>query len=74
MKVPELIKRELDSCGKPYQIVNGGQHQKIFVAGMFCGILPKNGRSNTNRAELNVRSQIRRAIKSLGGVSRAAQI
>lgn len=67
-KISPLIEKELETikaCGKNFQIIEGTRHQKIYVQGVFCGILPKNGKSNTNSAELNVRAQIRRAVKEV---------
>lgn len=64
MKIPELIKRELDSCGQPYNIKQGARHHKIFVNGIFCGIFPMAG-DRRGRAALNVRAQIRRAVKGI---------
>lgn len=57
MKMPALIKRELEALSVPHKLVEGTKHVKIFVGNSFCGILPKCGRSNTNRAELNVRAK-----------------
>ncbi len=65
MKIAKKLQAELDASGKNYRLERGGQHIKIYVENFFCGICPANGKSNTNRAELNVRAQIRRAVKQL---------
>lgn len=63
MKIPELISEELENSGVPFEIKKGGRHHKIFVGGALCGIIPTNGSFCNNRIALNVRAQIRRAIK-----------
>lgn len=65
MKIAKKLQHELDNCGRQYTLKQGGQHVKIYVENLFVGICPATGKSNTNRAELNVRSQIRRAVKQL---------
>lgn len=67
MKIPALIKEELDQCGVPFNIEQGTRHCKIFIGNVMCGIFPTIGRSANRRAELNVRSQIRRQVKRLKG-------
>lgn len=64
MKIPDLIQTELDACGLPYRIEEGTKHNKIYVNEIFCGILPK-CRFFDGRAVLNIRSQIRRAVKGM---------
>lgn len=63
MKLPALIRNELDNCTVPYTVEHGKRHWKIFVGGILCGILPMNGKYTNRRAELNVRSQIRKQTK-----------
>jgi len=66
--IPQLILDELNSCGKPWRVDNGGKHYKLFVADRFVGIVSRGG---TNEAwagkarALNIRAQIRRAVKEL---------
>lgn len=67
MRVPALIEKELVSCGVPYSVELGTRHLKILVGGVFCGICPTIGYSSNRRAELNVRAQIRRAVKRVKG-------
>lgn len=63
MKLPTLIQKELDKCNLPYNIERGKRHWKIFINGVMCGILPLNGKYTSRRAELNVRTQIRKQVK-----------
>jgi hypothetical protein len=65
MKVPPLIQEELNASGVPFQIERGSRHFKIFIGGVFCGIFPMIGKLPNRRAELNVRSQIRRQVKKV---------
>lgn len=65
MKVPPTIQEELDSSGVPFSIKRGSRHFKIFVGGALCGIFPMNGKFPNRRAELNVRSQLRRKINDV---------
>jgi hypothetical protein len=61
-----LLTLELDASGVEYEIKNGARHTKIYVRGKLVGILPRRKSSNqtrNQRAHLNVRAQIRRAIK-----------
>jgi hypothetical protein len=64
MKLPALIKEELERCTVPHTVERGKRHWKIFINGVLCGIIPMNGRSTSRRAELNVRAQIRKQIKA----------
>ena len=63
MKLPSLIKDELNNCTVPHRVERGKRHWKIFVGGVLCGILPMNGKYTSRRAELNVRAQIRKQVK-----------
>lgn len=63
MKLPALIRDELDNCPVPHKVERGKRHWKIIVGGVLCGILPMNGKYTNRRAELNVRAQIRKQIK-----------
>ena len=68
MKIPRLIKEELDKSGVPFKIERGSRHCKIFIGEVFCGIFPLAGGDATlRRADLNVRSQIRRQVRVLKG-------
>lgn len=62
LKIPDVVKKELDGLIVPWEIKPGARHHKIFVNGKFCAILPM-GRPTQRapRADLNIRSQIRRA-------------
>ena len=69
MKIPALIKEELDRCGVPFAIEQGTRHYKISIGNVMCGIFPTIGKSPNRRAELNVRSQIRRQVRMLKGMN-----
>ena len=63
MKFPKIIEDELKRCDVPFIVKRGSRHWKIFIGTMLCGIFPMNGKSTNRRAELNLRSQIRRQVK-----------
>lgn len=65
MKIPDIIKRELDACPLPWRIEQGGHHAKIFIEDTFVGIFPLNARkgSTGGRGGMNIRSNIKRYIK-----------
>lgn len=68
IKIPDTVRRELEGLTVPYEIREGSRHHKLIVNGKFCAILPKGGgNSNSRRADLNIRSQIRRAAAQGGG-------
>ena len=72
MRVPALIQKELETCGVPYRIEQDDHHGKIYLGengGFMCGIFPTIGKSPNRRAELNVRSQIRRQARKLKGLN-----
>ena len=61
----EQILAEIKASGVPYVIENGTKHFKIHIAGRFVGILPRKKHSGGQRAILNVRAQVRRAIREV---------
>lgn len=64
--LPEELLFILRSSGHPWKIEEGSKHQKIFLAGKLVGIWPKKGNPNSpNRGFINVRAQLRRAVKEL---------
>lgn len=65
MKIPKRTQELLDEVGN-YHLARGKRHIRIFVNGMFCGILPNVTRGDGNsvgRGELNTLAQIRRAAR-----------
>lgn len=61
------IVKEAKASGLEFQMINGGKHIKLVLAGEFCGIWPKNGRATNRRGSLNILSQVRRCIKKHKG-------
>ena len=59
----DCIVKEAKASGLEFQMINGGKHIKLLVAGEFCGIWPKNGRETNRRGALNILCQVRRCIK-----------
>jgi hypothetical protein len=66
--VPQLVRDELESCGLPWDVVNGGKHFQLRLNGQLVGILPK-GRCprEMRRTELAQRSNVRRALRAASG-------
>lgn len=67
-KIPDRIQQALDEVAKPYHVREGKKHNLLYVDGFYVGILPKNGRkdSNAGRGSANLASQIRRAVELKG--------
>lgn len=66
VKIPKIIKEELEKCPFDWTITPGSDHHKIIICGKMVGIFPKGGGTFPNRrAGLNVRSQIRQHIRRL---------
>lgn len=55
----------MDEARVPYSVERKRRHIAIRVGGKMAGIVPLGGRGNESagRAVLNVRSQVRRAVK-----------
>lgn len=57
---------ELEASGLPWRADMGARHIKIFICNRLVASVPRKPRyrnQTSNRAFLNVRSQIRRAVK-----------
>jgi len=65
MKLPDLIRKELEALSCHWHISEGSKHYKLHVNGVFCGIISKGRVPDHKRAWLNVRSQIRRAAAGI---------
>lgn len=63
MKLLREMRSMLEETGLPWSFEMGGKHIKIILDGRLAGILPRCGRSNTQRSELNTRAQIRRITR-----------
>lgn len=61
MNVPKDVLAALEAKGRPWEIVEGGRHQKIKIEGRLVGVLPKKSNNEGGRARKNVIAQIRRA-------------
>lgn len=63
-RVPRELVAEIEASGVPWHIEQGKRHLKIFVGNRLCGILPRAGSNERDqRTSLNIRAQVRRAIK-----------
>jgi hypothetical protein len=59
----DCIVKEAKASGLEFQMINGGKHIKLLVAGEFCAIWPKSGKETNRRGALNILCQVRRCIK-----------
>lgn len=66
-RIPKPLLKELDALGDDkWSAHMGGKHIHIHVQGRFVGIVPRDGADKGGRGMLNVRSQIRAAVKGRG--------
>lgn len=66
-RIPQIVADELDACGLPWRLVDGGRHYKLIVGDRLTGILPKARVSDhigAKQRAFNIRAQIRRAAKA----------
>jgi hypothetical protein len=61
--LPVLIKRELDACPVPWSTENSSRGVKIYVNGRLAGCCSGTGKDSHRVAVMNVRAQIRRAVR-----------
>jgi len=69
MTLPKDIVALLDGSGMPWSIEQGRRHAKLYLAGRFLTIFPRNSRRSDSllgRAHLNVMALIRHAIRNGG--------
>lgn len=66
MKVHPAIRDALEQTGLPWDIINGGKHNKVRLAGHLAGILPRASGEGDCRSVRNTISQIRRKAMELG--------
>jgi hypothetical protein len=71
MKLPGLLEQELDGCGLPWRLEQGGRHVKLVVGERLAGIMPMGAKASATdkdrRAVMNLRAQVRRVVKELKG-------
>jgi len=59
------IESELRESGLPWHIESDqGKHIKIFVCDRVVGIWPRSKKNRRTRAILNIRAQVRRAVRA----------
>lgn len=68
-KYEKQIEGELEATGLPWSFDRGTKHIKVVLGGNLVGILPrgKTIRDGNSRAFMNLRSQIRRLARDIGG-------
>jgi hypothetical protein len=63
VKLPETITKEIATAPERCIVRKGARHIHVLVDARLVGILPLKGADNNTRAALNVRAQIRRALR-----------
>lgn len=73
MRLHPAIKTALEETRMPYELVNGGRHVKIRLAGRLVGILPYNGHQDPDRCLRNLVATIRRSAKEIRSTAHERQ-
>lgn len=58
--IPEIVLRELPAGA--WEIRPGGKHGKLYVKGVFCGVVSRGRSRDEERGALNLRAQVRRVL------------
>lgn len=59
-----IVLTELEECGLPWSLEPGTKHNKLFIDGRFCDIMPLKI-SEPPRTNLKVRAHIRRFVREI---------
>jgi hypothetical protein len=69
MRLPDLLRTELEDCGLPWAVEDGGKHYLLKIQGRLAAALPKGGKTRKQecnlRSVLNIRSQVRRMVNDM---------
>lgn len=66
MKLPDQLREALDKTGLPWEVIKGGKHNKVKLAGKLVAVYPLGkGRDAEKRSLLNTVSQVRRAAQEI---------
>ena len=68
--IPKLILDELQRSPVQWRAEHGGKHIKLFIGDELVGGICTNGQELPRKAQLNVRSTVRRAISRQTGGNR----
>lgn len=64
-RLPREVEQELDRCGLPWSLEDGGKHNKIVLDGWIIGVVSKGGHGKRQQQGPNLRSVVRRGIKAV---------
>ena len=64
-KTERAIISALKATGLPYEIKEGGKHEKIYLAGKFIGVMSNAGNSGRGRDEKGILCAIKRRLREL---------
>ena len=66
MRLPEELREALVKTGLPWEVIQGGKHNKVKLAGKLVAVYPLGKRRDAEkRSLLNTVSQVRRAAQEL---------
>ena len=66
MRLPDRLREALEETGLPWEIVEGGKHHKVKLAGRLVAVYPMGkAKEAEKRSLLNTISQVRRAAREL---------
>jgi hypothetical protein len=66
VKLPDRLREALDETGLPWEVVCGGKHHKVKLAGKLVAVYPHGkAREAEKRSLLNTITQVRRAAREL---------
>jgi len=63
--VPRELIAEIEAAGVPWHLEQGKRHIKLFIGKKLAGIMPARNDEANRRSQLNIRAQVRRAIKEV---------
>lgn len=70
-RLPPIVEAEIERAGLSYEVRHGGRHDKVFIEGRMVAVLSRGGKhgpaGSDPRAELNMRTQVRRALAEISG-------
>lgn len=66
-RFPEVL-TELETCGEPWEVRNGGAHWKLFVRGRMALVIPRGPHASKNRrSRANALRTLKHALRDLRG-------
>lgn len=67
LKIDSDLEELLDASGIVWELRPGSRHTKLFVAGRFVQVIPRDRGHDNWHAKRNAEAAVRRAIRAAGG-------